>query len=147
MMMKKQVVVLCWYTVSSDYARGILAVDHSIGLISLNAYSERFSDPETGITVQFAEINKGFSVSGSQNNRPLSEENLQYYAALIIVDLINEFKVAIEWSSHDFLADRQPKQNRRCPQFGSGGKTSVLPVFMTHATTLAGDRDLSTAAA
>jgi hypothetical protein len=141
-MKKLTVIVSYWYTISADGTRGSLAVDHPIGLISLNEYSERFSDPNNGITVQYAAINRGFSVSGSQNGRPLSEDALRYYAQLCI-NLINGAapEMVIKWRSHNFLAARRTGERRGNPRFGPSQTQKSVPL-VSYMSTLA--RELAT---
>ena len=132
---RKTTTVNYWYTVSADGTRGSLAVDHPTGLINLNEYSERFSD--SGIVVRYAAITRGFSVSGSQNGRPLSEDALRSYAELCI-NLINgaASEMVIEWRSHDFLADRRTRERRGNPRFGPSQTQEGIP-FVSYMSIIA----------
>lgn len=139
-MKKLTVIVNYWYTVSADGTRGSLAVDHPVGYTDLNTYSERFSDPKNGIVVRYAAINQGFSVSGSQNGRQLSEDTLRSYAELCI-NLINGAapEMVIEWRSHNFLAARRTRKRRGNPRFGLG-QTPKNIAFEPYMSTLAQER-------
>lgn len=132
--MKKKVVSL-WYTISRDQTRGIIAVDFPIGFTDVNEYSRRFSDRKNKIVVQFAVITKGFTILGSQNNQPLPEKDLRFYAELLIKLVSGSDGVIIEWSNHDFLAARHTGKRRDRPWFNSTRTTPVLPVT-TYAATL-----------
>lgn len=140
--MKKKLAIRiqCWYQASDSH--GSLAVDHPVGYTDLNTYSERFSDPKNGIVVRYAAINQGFSVSGSQNSRPLSEDALRFYVQLCI-NLINGAtpEMVIEWRSHNFLAARRTGERRGNPRFGPSQTQEGIP-FVSHMSTLA--RELAT---
>ena len=140
--MKKKLAIRiqCWYQASDSH--GSLAVDHPVGYTDLNTYSKRFSDPKNGIVVRYAAINQGFSVSGSQNGRLLSEDALRYYARLCI-NLINGAapEMVIEWRSHNFLAARRTGERRGNPRFGPSQTQEGIP-FVSHMSTLA--RELAT---
>ena len=133
--MKKKfpvVVVGCHYTDSSSH--GKLAVDYPVGLTDLNVHSVGFSKPAEGLLVRFFAITKGFSISGSQNGHPLSEETLLGFAHRLI-NLINGAEVDISWDSHDFLKARKHNTSfRRQPQTTTG--PSAPTMFRTHASVL-----------
>lgn len=136
--MKKKLAIQCWYQASKSH--GSLAVDHPVGYTDLNTYSERFSDPKNGIVVRYAAITRGFSISGSRNGRPLSEDALWSYAGLCIDLIRGADEVVIEWQDHDFLTARRTGERRGCPLFGLG-QTPKNIAFESYMNTLAQERN------